>query len=163
LSMVGAELMNRAFKGAFVNSNSVTLLVPACMRINGSEKCKAQRNNFDLKCTNCNANCNISKLQKKGLREGFNVSIIPHSSDFTTWLKTWAAGKNKGVIGIACPLNLITGGLELKSLDIPAQCIPLDFCGCSNHWDKKGFPTELNMGELEKLLAYKNNMAPQLK
>lgn len=157
LSMLGAELMNRAYSEAFNKSDSVTLLVPACMRLHSDEKCKADKNSFDIKCVNCSKECNISKLNKKGIAEGFNVSIIPHSSDFTKWLKTWAVGGNKGVIGVACPLNLILGGLELKSLDIPAKCIPLDFCGCTNHWDKKGIPTELNMNELDKFLAERKN------
>lgn len=164
LSMVGAELMNRAYSSAFNNSDSVTLLVPACMRLHNDEKCKADKSSFDIKCVNCSKDCNISKLNKKGIAEGFNVSIIPHSSDFTKWLKTWAVGGNKGVIGVACPLNLILGGLELKSLDIPAKCIPLDFCGCQNHWDKKGIPTELNYNELDKFISErKNNRAYNLK
>lgn len=164
LSMVGAELMNRAYSSAFNKSESVTLLVPACMRLHNDEKCKADKSSFDIKCVNCSRDCNISKLNKKGIAEGFNVSIIPHSSDFTKWLKTWAVGGNKGVIGVACPLNLILGGLELKSLDIPAKCIPLDFCGCQNHWDKKGIPTQLNYSELDKFISErKNNRAYNLK
>jgi Uncharacterized conserved protein len=156
LSMLGAELMNRAFNNDFVNSNSVTLLVPACMRIHDDDKCKAIKNGFDMKCTECNPGCNINKLEKKGIAEGFNVSIIPHSSDFTRWLKTWAAGNNKGVVGVACPLNLILGGLELKSLAIPAQCVSLNYCGCKNHWVKEGIATEFDIQELDKFLAARN-------
>ena len=160
LSMVGAELMNRAYSKDFNNSESVTLLVPACMRLHNDDKCKADKNTFDIKCRDCASECNISRLNRKGMKEGFNVSIIPHSSDFTKWLKTWAVGGNKGVIGVACPLNLILGGLELKSLNIPAKCIPLDYCGCTNHWDKKGIPTALDYNELDKFLAErKNNLA----
>jgi uncharacterized protein len=152
LSMVGAELMNRAFKNSFSNSKSVTLLVPSCMRLYNDYRCKAVKKDFDLQCARCNKNCNINKLMSKGESDGFDVSIIPHSSDFTAWLKTWAAGRNKGVIGVACPLNLVTGGLELKSLDIPAQCLLTDYCGCVNHWDEKGFPTRLNIEELDKMI-----------
>jgi hypothetical protein len=152
LSMLGAELMNRAYSSMFNSSNSVTLLVPACMRKFGDDRCRADRNAFDIKCADCSSDCGVSMLNKKGKEEGFNVSIIPHSSDFTTWLKTWAVGGNIGVIGVACPLNLILGGLELKSLNIPAKCIPLNYCGCVNHWDKKGIPTEINMAELNKFL-----------
>jgi hypothetical protein len=156
LSLVGAELMNEGFKKNFHETKKRALLVPACMRFKRDGKCKAAVNNFDMQCTGCSRDCSVNHLTKLGLQKNFSVHIIPHSSDFTTWLKTWAVGTNIGVIGVACPLNLITGGLELKSLDIPAQCVMLDYCGCSNHWDEKGFPTELNKTELLKILEDKN-------
>lgn len=156
LSLVGAELMNNGFKKSFYETKKKALLVPACMRFKRDDECKAIANNFDMQCTGCSLECRVNHLTKLGKEKNFSVHIIPHSSDFTTWLKTWAVGTNVGVIGVACPLNLITGGLELKSLDIPAQCVMLDYCGCSNHWDEKGFPTELNEAELLKILEDKN-------
>lgn len=156
LSLVGAELMNKGFKKNFHKTKKKALLVPACMRFKRDDECKAIANNFDMQCTGCSRECRVNHLTKLGKEKNFSVHIIPHSSDFTTWLKTWAVGTNVGVIGVACPLNLITGGLELKSLDIPAQCVMLDYCGCSNHWDEKGFPTELNEAELLKILEDKN-------
>lgn len=152
LSMVGAELMNRGFRSNFIKTGKKSILVPACMRHKNEKECKAVINNFDMTCTGCSKECRINRLNKLGKEKNFSVHMIPHSSDFTKWLRTWAAGTNIGVIGVACPLNLITGGLELKSLDIPAQCVLLDYCGCNNHWDKNGFPTSISENELLKLL-----------
>lgn len=153
LSMVGAELMNRGFEQSFKDTKKRALLVPACMRLKQDGSCKATEKNFDMKCTGCSSDCRVFQLTKLGKEKNCSVHIIPHSSDFTTWLKTWAVGSDTGVIGVACPLNLITGGLELKSLDIPAQCLLLDYCGCRNHWDKKGIPTDLNQIELMRILS----------
>lgn len=154
--MVGAELMNRGFREKFINTYKKSLLIPACMRIRTDDECKSVKNNFDMKCTGCDLECRVYHLTKLGKEKNFSVHIIPHSSDFTTWLKTWAVNTGIGIVGVACPLNLITGGLELKSLNIPAQCLLLDYCGCRNHWDKDGFATDLNTTKLLEILGNNN-------
>ncbi len=152
LSMVGAELMNRAFSNDFYNTAERALLLPACMRLKQDGSCKAVKKGLDLICTGCTAGCSINKYRKAGTEQNFSVHVIPHSSDFSEWLKKWAVGKNIGVIGVACPLNLITGGLELKALDIPAQCLLLDYCGCKNHWSEIAIPTNINEEQLKIVL-----------
>ena len=151
LSMVGAEIMNKAFNNEFTNSTRKALLLPACMKFHQNNKCKAKKISLDFICTGCTFECRINKYRRLGIQKGFEVHIIPHSSTFTEWLQKWAVGKNIGVVGVACPLNLITGGLELKSLGIPAQCVLLDYCGCKSHWDEKGFSTDLNESQLVKM------------
>ncbi|MBU1096710.1 MAG: DUF116 domain-containing protein [Bacteroidetes bacterium] len=152
LSMVGADLMNRAYRQQFLTKETRALLLPACMREKQNGECRAKQNYFDMTCSGCSKNCEINKLTLSGKENNFSVHIIPHSSDFTSWLKTWAINSGIGVIGVACPLNLLTGGLELKSLNISAQCIPLDYCGCKNHWHKTGLSTKINETELFRIL-----------
>jgi uncharacterized protein len=151
LSMLGAELMNRAFRPDFHATSKRSLLVPACMR-RDPDKCIAKQIELDMLCSQCDRDCAVNKLTEQGQDSGFDVHIIPHSSDFTDWLSTWAAGSGIGVIGVACPLNIIRGGLELKSLDIPAQCMLLNECGCKGHWDDEGIPTSLDEKELLSIM-----------
>lgn len=153
LSMVGAELMNRAFRNKFEHTSQKALLVPACMRGKSAEACRAKKQGLDLLCSGCDQSCRVNYYRKMGQQKGYSVHIIPHSSDFSNWLKTFASGKNIGVIGVACPLNLITGGLELKKLEIPSQCVLLDYCGCKNHWDKQGIPTDFNETEFVNFIS----------
>ncbi len=153
LSMLGAELMNRAFRSLYLTSRQRAVLVPACMREKSSDQCKAKQIDLDWQCTLCSSSCRIAALTRRGKNEGFGVHIIPHSSDFTAWLNRWAKDKGIGVVGVACPLNLITGGLELRGLNIPSQCVPLDYCGCTHHWHDTGIPTDLDEKELDKRLA----------
>ncbi len=152
VSMVGAELMNRAFYNQFAQTEQRALLLPACMRAKQGSACQAKKISLDYQCSGCTRDCRIHQYTILGRELGFAVHIIPHSSDFTSWLRTFAMNKNIGVIGVACPLNLITGGLELKSLDIPAQCILLDYCGCTNHWHKTGIATDINRRQLLKMI-----------
>lgn len=144
LSMVGAELMNRAFRGDYRRTRERAILLPACMRGTSAAHCRAQHRDLDLVCTQCDRNCRIGQLTRGARARGVSVHIIPHSSDFTRWLRDWAADRDIGVIGVACVMHLITGGLELRALGIPAQCVLLDHCGCAQHWDPDGRQTDLN-------------------
>jgi len=152
LSMVGAELMNIAFRDNFLKTARKALLLPACMKSNPLY-CKAKKETLDSSCTGCDPECAINNYRKMGEYLNFEVHIIPHSSDFSNWLKTWAVNKDIGVIGVACILNLITGGLEMRDLNIPAQCLFLDYCGCAAHWDEQGIPTEINETRLKYILS----------
>ncbi len=148
LSMLGAELMNRAFRDEYEKTQTRAVLLPACMRGSAAGGCRARKNDLDLDCTQCTRDCRVGQLTREYAAQGIGTHIIPHSSDFTRWLRDWAAGRDIGVIGVACVLHLITGGLELRALGIPAQCVLLDFCGCSGHWDPAGRQTELNQEQL---------------
>lgn len=148
LAMLGAELMNRAFAEGYAATTERAILLPACMRGASAESCRAKRVGLDMICAHCDRGCRVSQITRAAAERGVSAHIIPHSSDFTRWLRTWAEGRNVGVIGVACVLHLITGGLELRSLGIAAQCVLLDFCGCSQHWDPAGRQTDLNQGLL---------------
>ena len=153
LNMLGAEIMNRAFKAGFSKTKYKTVLVPACMRAKTDEDCKMIKNGLDQICTGCDKKCNINKVTALGKKEGFDVFIVPHSSSFSAWLKKWAGQEDVGIVAVACPLNLVAGGLEIVSLGIKAQCVLLDYCGCKNHWDRAGLPTNLNTNTLRSITS----------
>lgn len=151
LNMVGAEIMNWGFEPSYNATQHKTLLVPGCMRPHNGMYCMADQDETDIRCTQCNKGCNIGKLAQLGEAQGFDVYIVPHSSTFTKWLKKWENTTQTGLIAVACLLNLVPGGYEMRNLNIPAQCLLLDFCGCQKHWDTEGFATEINV---QKLLEF---------
>ncbi|WP_406542058.1 DUF116 domain-containing protein [Clostridium ljungdahlii] len=63
-----------------------------------------------------------------------------------------------GVVGVACVLNLIEGGLKARSLNLVPQCVILDYCGCKNHWDNNGIQTDINCKKLFEILQVDENM-----
>ncbi|MCZ7556029.1 MAG: DUF116 domain-containing protein [Bacteroidia bacterium] len=153
LSMLGAELMNRSFLRRYRETGARAVLLPACLRGEHAVHCKARKENLDMICTGCTPECRVQRIRALAAAQGATVHIIPHSSDFSRWLRSWARGKDVGVVGVACVLHLITGGLELRDLDIPAQCVLLDHCGCTQHWDPEGRQTELNEKTLSVMLG----------
>lgn len=150
LNMVGAEIMNRAFKKDFDDRPRKALLLPGCMRISQSI-CKADETNLGLKCIRCSKNCNVNRLTEMGDEYRFEVYIILHES--SAFSKSSKKDRNElGIIGVACIPNLIAGGWKSESFGIPAQCVLLDYSSCQNHWDNEGFPTVINVNHLFKLL-----------
>jgi uncharacterized protein len=152
LNMVGAVLMNRAFRKDFQKTNLNVVLLPGCMRLKSNEECKARRVKEGLICTGCSPECRVNGLREIGKKNDFEVYIIPHASD----LSLWAPRKDRparGVIASACVTTLVEGGWELKRYGVPAQCVLLDYSGCQKHWCAEGIPTTLNIGELKRILV----------
>ncbi|HPI38026.1 MAG TPA: DUF116 domain-containing protein [Ignavibacteriaceae bacterium] len=157
LNMVGAELMNRAFKKEFVETGPTALLLPGCMRIHLNHGCKAKKEEKGLKCTGCTSSCRVNQLREMGKKKHFEVYIIPHASDLSLWSPK--EGESKcGVIASACVTTLVEGGWELKRYNIPAQCVLLEYSGCKKHWHSTGIPTEINNRELKRILESKHNL-----
>jgi uncharacterized protein len=151
LNMVGAELMNRAFKKDFLNTERTALLLPGCMRAKVEGECKGERVREGVRCTGCTPACRVNTLREMGTRDNFEVYIIPHASDLRHWSPR-PGQPRRGVVASACVTTLVEGGWELKRYDVPAQCVLLDYSGCQKHWHATGVPTRMNMRELKRVL-----------
>jgi hypothetical protein len=154
LNMVGAEILNRVLKEGYKSTSGRVLLLPTCMSNPVNGKCKARFNGSRLTCTGCSPECIINLKQKEFSSKNTEVVLIPHSSEFTRYLKSWQNQNTTGLIGVACVLNLLKGGYEMQKLNIPSQCVFLDYCGCKKHWHKDGVSTNLNNEQLKKILQY---------
>ena len=153
LNMFGAEIMNRQMQSEFEHTSKKAVLLPTCMRIEPKDGCKAKSDGKELVCAQCNKDCNIGKIANKLKYHKVTTYLIPHSSDFSRFLIKWKDNQETGLIGVACVLNLLTGGYEMKRLNIASQCVFLDYCGCKKHWNKEGFATNLNSNKLTQIIA----------
>jgi hypothetical protein len=159
LNMVGAELMNRAFKNDFSKSEAKVVLVPGCMRGRSDDECEAVKVKEGLFCSDCLPGCRVNQLRKLGKKytgdEAFDVYIIPHASDLSLWSPQ--PGRPRwGVIASACVTTLVEGGWELKRYNVPAQCILLDYSGCKKHWHCEGLQTKFSVRELKRKMFVNN-------
>jgi hypothetical protein len=153
LNMVGAEILNRVFRDSFLKTSKKLLLLPTCMRLLPGSKCKAQFSEKGIKCFRCSKECHVCQLTKLGEKLNFDVIMVAHESSISAdKSKKPLFDADTGVIGVACVLNLISGGWMLKEMGIPAQCILLDYCGCKSHWHSEGIPTDINVNKLKQLL-----------
>jgi uncharacterized protein len=151
LNMVGAELMNRAYRNDYLRTDNKVVLLPGCMRTHNDANCKATRVKEGLRCIGCEATCRINQMKEMGKKNNFEVYIIPHASDLSLWAPQ--PGKpRRGIVASACVTTLVEGGWELKRYNIPAQCVLLDYSGCKKHWGGEGVSTELNIRELKNIL-----------
>jgi len=153
LNMVGAEIMNRAFRERFLSAPQKAVLIPACMRLLPDGECKEKKDENGFRCMGCTAGCNVFTLTTMGKEYGFHVEVVFHESSISAGRTTHPVlNKDTGIVGVACVLNLISGGWLLDSMGIPAQCVFLDYCGCKNHWSREGIPTGINMAQLKRVL-----------
>lgn len=150
LNMVGAEIMNRAFREDFLKTSKKMLLLPGCMRQKGNS-CKAVKTDYGYACSNCDSKCKINQFTNLGKMNNFEVLTIPHESD--AFSNDKVKFNNIGIVGVACVLNLISGGWKAKEFNFVPQCVILDYCGCKNHWHCKGIVTDINRTQLNKILC----------
>ena len=114
--------------------------------------CKAQSDGKELVCASCSDLCNIGMVSTAMKKYSVKVYLIPHSSDFSRFLVKWKMNSDTGLVGVACVLNLLTGGYEMKRLGITSQCVFLNYCGCKKHWSKEGILTGININRLIELV-----------
>ncbi|NMM64931.1 DUF116 domain-containing protein [Clostridium sp. P21] len=150
LNMVGAEILNKVFRKDFIKTKSKMVLVPSCMRFHNDANCKVKKTDKGYFCASCSEACKVNKLSKIGGKHNFKVYMIPHESE--AFSKGKILKREIGVVGVACVLNLLEGGWRAKSLNFIPQCVILDYCGCKNHWHKEEIKTDINMGELKRVL-----------
>jgi len=154
LGMVGTEILNRAFREAFLGAAQKLVLLPPCMRPQPGERCQAGPTPFGARCAGCTPGCRVRELNSLGKEHGFEVLILPDElSVFAEGAARPPDGARIGIVGVSCVLTNVHGGWEARALGVPAQGVLLDYCGCSGHWHKEGIATDVNAGQLLRVLS----------
>jgi len=154
LNMIGVVILNQAFREAYLRARRKLLFLPPCMRAKNDSECQATAAPLGERCAACTPGCRVNQLTKLGQKYGFQVLMIP--DDLSTLSSTSgqsAASGQLGVVGVSCVLTNLSGGWETRAQNIPAQGLPLDFCGCSYHWHPQGIPTDLNIPQLLQVMG----------
>lgn len=152
INMVASEILNYSFHEEFLKTPHKVVLAPACMSTNHGRSCKKREEGGYIVCNNCTESCNLNRLSQLGKEHNFTLAIVPHSSTFTKWLKRWENSTEVGLIALACPLNIVVGGYQMRDLNIPSQCVLLDYSGCAKHWGPDEQSTAVNEKRLLKVL-----------
>ncbi|TCT14353.1 uncharacterized protein DUF116 [Natranaerovirga pectinivora] len=154
LNMTGAEIMNRCYRESFGKTTTKFIFVPSCLRFYNNKKCQSQWTELGNSCTGCHSQCSLYKITQLGAYYNVKTKIISHESSISSNKGILSTENGTiGVIGIACVLTLLSGGWRLKNMGIAAQCVLLDYCGCSNHWLDSDQPTNINIAQLNHLLS----------
>lgn len=153
LNMIGAEMMNQSMRADFLKTERKILLLPSCMA--SGKHCMAKMNETGLSCSKCTPECRVREISEKLDKEGITTCLIRHTTGFKDDLKKYAKQKHTGIIASACVLNLLMGGLEMKRLNIPAQCVYLNYSACRNHWNPKGIPTNIDLLRIQRIAGNK--------
>lgn len=148
-NMICAEMMNKIYYERFLKIDKKIIFVPACMR-QENNKCQSQKTTLGDKCVACSERCNVKSLTILGARTGCEVYTIEHETDL--FKEDEERNEEIGVIGVACVLNLMSGGWKALRIGFIPQCVVLEFPGCENHWLDKKEMTSINYNKLFKMI-----------
>ncbi len=151
LGMVAAEIMNRGLREGFERTARKVVLVPTCMRGERAATCRAKTEGTDIRCTGCDRECAVNRLIRRLRTVGTPVYLVPHSSSFSKSLERWQREPDVGVVAVACLLNILPGGYEMRARGIASQCVLLDYPGCERHWRRERIPTGVNEERLARI------------
>ncbi len=151
INMVGAQILNLVYRKEFKQADRVYIFVPGCMAAR-FDQCQAEKSDMGYTCIGCTPDCPIYKTTCLGQHYQAETVIVYHSSALYHTRVSKNNGKY-GVVGIACVLNLISGGLKARDLGYVPQCVVLNYCGCRQHWSREGLVTDINRERLEETLS----------
>ncbi len=151
LNMIGAQLLNEAYREAFIGTSKKVIFLPGCMPYRNQGKCQAVLNKGVYLCQGCSANCQVHQIAQMAQTYQAKAMVLYHESDLNKQKLKEHEGQ-VGVIGVACVLSLLSGGFKAKRLGYVPQCVLLDYCGCKQHWDENGIVTQINLQQIKKIL-----------
>jgi uncharacterized protein len=154
LNLLGAELLNRAWRAEFSACEEQTVVLSGCLRRNG-DTCRAVRDGAILKCSHCTKGCTVSLVTRLAERYGKRALTVIHGSDYSRFLdavRLTPGNRGAGIIGVACAPGILGAGLRAKARGLAAQCVVLHTSGCE-HWRTKEQATSFDLDELERLLS----------
>ena len=153
LGMVATEIMNRGLRAEFDGTPRRAVLVPTCMRGAAAARCRAHVSGVDMTCIGCDPACTVNRITRRMRSAGVQVYLVPHSTGFSRWLERWQRAPDVGVVAVACMLNILPGGYEMRERRIASQCVPLDYPGCGKHWRQIPVATSVNENRLVQITA----------
>jgi uncharacterized protein len=151
INMVGAQILNQVYRKEFKQVDKVYIFVPGCMAAK-MDQCKAVTGKMGYTCAKCTASCPVNQISQIGEKYHAETVIVYHGSELYH-TKISSTEMSYGVIGIACVLELISGGFKAEELGYVPQCVLLNYCGCKQHWSSEGLVTDINRSRLEQLLS----------
>ncbi len=158
LNLIGSEMLNTAFLKEWQKKKDNYILLPSCMSKKGEAKCPAKKMKYEAVCIGCMKNCQVNQISKLAEKYEFKTRLISHSTGFSNWFKQKKITSEIAIIGIACAMNLFTGGWEAMNAKVPAQCVFLNYPGCQKHWHPKGVVTDINLDRLETIMKQRGNL-----
>jgi len=153
VELAACVVMNRQYWPAFVARRDTVLILPDCLRRRG-DGCERRRTRYGPRCRVCDPGCAIGRLTVAASRHGAAAyfSDRDHGRQFAA-LRRGRYG-DLSVLGVACVWMLANGLRAAEEAGVPAQGVPLDFCGCE-HWTGRVEVTDVSVERVEQLLAAK--------
>lgn len=121
------ETLNAYWKDKFAESKRRALFLPHCSRLpNCAAKLNAEVPTYV--CISCTRECKVREAVTIARNLGYATYVIPGGSCVPRIIE---AGGHDGVVGVACPDELLAASRLLMKLHVPGQAVPLLKNGCA--------------------------------
>lgn len=153
LNMVGAEMLNRAWRDEFLACVRHVVVLPGCTRSRDAAECRSAGDVEGGRCTHCTLGCGASAATRLAERFGGSAIVVCHDSEFSRALGApTLAGPSVGIVGVACVAGIIGAGWRARARGFPAQCVILNAPGCT-HWQDAHVPAGFDPAEMTRILT----------
>ena len=157
-NMVGAEMLNRAWRADFLACSRHVVVLPGCARRHDKD-CRALAHEGELHCTHCTPGCSVSRASTIAGQHGSLAIAVLHGSDLGHFLCSPSLqGGDVGIVGVACVPGLVGAGWRARATGFAAQCVFLMASGCA-HWLDEPRPTTLAFAELDRICMVPGHIA----
>jgi hypothetical protein len=153
LGMLGTEILNRAYRQRFLDTDRRLVIVPNCLPKQPEGQCKAVRTPMGSVCQGCTPGCRVYQITQMGKKQGIPVVIIPDDELARICVSSGQAGTGMGVVGLSCALTNWSAGWDAERLGLHAQGVLLDCAGCKKHWTREGVSTDANLKKIKEVLG----------
>lgn len=147
-NMISAQVMNKVYEDRFSKCDEKIVFLPGCMR-QTEKKCIAPTSSKGKVCKGCFKNCNIRNVSIEGKKGGYKVYTIEHETSLFSKVEN---NRPIGIVGVACVLNLVSGGWKALRIGFIPQCVLLNHVGCSSHWCNPPIMTNISIERLNCIM-----------
>ena len=153
VELLACVVMSRQFWPEFVRRRDTVLILPDCLRRQGSA-CKRKRTRYGTRCTACDPECAIARMTVAAARHGAGAyfSDLGHEKQFRALIR--GRYPDLAVLGVACIWMLASGMRAAEQAGVPSQGVLLNYCGCE-HWRDDPVVTDAVVERVEAILAAK--------
>jgi hypothetical protein len=152
LNMVGAELLNRAWRDGFLARRHHVVMMPLCTRLRDESACAAKHDASSLSCSHCAIGCAVSTVTRLTDSSGAETVCVTHGASSLQYLESLAlmAG-DVGIVEIACAPDLLASGWRARAKGFMAQCVLLNESSCDS-WQTTPTSSSCDLKELARVL-----------
>ncbi len=153
IELLACVVMGRQFWPEFVRRRDTVLILPDCLRRQGSA-CKRKSTHYGTRCTMCDPLCAICRMTVAAARHGAAAyfSDLEHEKQFRALMR--GRYDDLSVVGVACIWMLANGMRAAEEAGVPSQGVLLNYCGCE-HWRDDPVVTDAVVERVEAILAAK--------
>lgn len=151
LFMLEIEITNRIYQDQFRQSDHKIALLPHCLR-DFSRDCQAKSDGVDYLCRRCSRTCPLRQVSD--LLQAHQIQpYIWRQVRLKQYLgQLIKAGKNVGVLGIACIPELVSGLRRCIHWRLPVVGLPLNANRCQR-WLGAFYDNSVDLDALTRLVA----------